>query len=197
MGQIKTPPKMIPYQIEKIENAICFFAFEQKKKTKKSLHQTFLYKYLAFFDFECLKETGRPSLGLKYRAMPRGPVPIDIYNKRRNYKTPLFVFQEEAPDKFIILPKNKPDLRFFSKYEIGIMKKLIEIYADSYITTNLISDASHEAIEAWKKTWKKKPNDLIDYISTFSNEILTKTDQELTYPEESYLTHRALEQSNL
>ena len=35
---------MIPYQKEKIENAICFFANEHQKKTKHPLYQTFLYK---------------------------------------------------------------------------------------------------------------------------------------------------------
>ena len=47
---------MIPYQKEKIENAICFFASEHQKKTKHPLYQTFLYKYLAFLDFESLRE---------------------------------------------------------------------------------------------------------------------------------------------
>lgn len=62
---------MIPYQKEKIENAICFFAYEHKKATRKFLTQTYLYKYLALFDFKCLEETGKPALGLKYMAMEK------------------------------------------------------------------------------------------------------------------------------
>ncbi|GAG44260.1 unnamed protein product, partial [marine sediment metagenome] len=41
---------MIPYKKEKSDNAICFFAFNHKRKTGKYLPQTFLYKYLAFLD---------------------------------------------------------------------------------------------------------------------------------------------------
>jgi uncharacterized phage-associated protein len=184
---------MIPYQTEKIENAICFFAFDHRKKTKKPLHQTFLYKYLAFLDFEAIKETGHPVLGLKYKAMKWGPVPEEIYNKKDNYKTPLFVFQKNSKEDIEVIPKKKPDLQFFSKYEIGLMEKLIEIFADKFIYTGLISDASHEAILAWKRTWHDKPNSIIDYRLTFTGEILLKQDAELTYPEENYLIYNALE----
>jgi hypothetical protein len=184
---------MIPYQTEKIENAICFFASEHKKKTRKPLYQTFLYKYLAFLDFEGLKETGRPVLGLKYRAMDKGPVPIEIYNKRSDYQTPLFIFQKDPEGKITILPKKKPDLQYFSKYEKGLMEKLIEIYADQFIPTKLISNASHEEILAWERTWAEKPNSMIDDRMTFAGDVLAKEDSELSYPEENYLIYRALE----
>jgi len=90
---------MIPYQKEKIENAICFFAHEHMKKTRQSLYQTFLYKYLAFLDFEILKETGRPCLGLSYMAMEHGPVPMEIYGKLHEWKSSCFTFTEEQDNK--------------------------------------------------------------------------------------------------
>ena len=77
----------IPFQKEKIENAISYFAAEHTKITRQPLFQTALYKYLAFFDFEILKKAGTPALGLKYSAMDKGPIPIDIYSQRENYKT--------------------------------------------------------------------------------------------------------------
>lgn len=185
---------VVPYQEEKIDNAICFFAKEHKKKTRKSLYQTFLYKYLALFDFESLKETGQPALGLTYRAMERGPVPISLYNKRRGLETDLYKFTEVERNKYIVACKErkKPNLDYFSKYEIDLMNKLIEIYASRFIDTNLISDASHEEITAWGKTWNRKRNDIIDYLLTFSDNILQKSDEELTYPEEIFLTFKAL-----
>lgn len=184
---------MIPYQTQKIENAICFFSSEHKKKTRKFLYQTFLYKYLAFLDFESLKETGRPVLGLKYKAMEKGPVPIDIYDKRADYQTSLFVFQKDLENRIMVLPKKKPDLRFFSYYEIALMVKLVEIFADKFVPTQLISNASHEEILAWKRTWKDHPNAMIDYRLTFSGDVLEKNDEELSYPEENYLIYQALE----
>lgn len=184
---------MIPYQKEKIENAICFFAREHQKKSGHPLYQTFLYKYLAFLDFESLRETGRPCLGLSYRAMEHGPVPIEIYDRYTKIKSALFEFRSVQDNVYAIYPKGKPDLDYFSKKEISRMERLIEIYAKDYIQTKMISDASHESILAWKKTWKSHPNGMMDYKSEFDDGLLNKKEEELTYPEESYLTYRALE----
>jgi len=184
---------MIPYQKQKIENAICFFAREHKKKTRKPLYQTFLYKYLAFLDFETIRETGRPCLGLTYLAMKRGPVPIEIYNQRDKIESDLFQFIPDQEDRRMVLAKTNPNLNYFSKKETNQMQRLIEIYADSYITTRLISDASHEDILAWKKTWKNKQNGIIDYATGFDDNLSYKKEEDLTYPEESYLINRALE----
>lgn len=104
---------MIAYRAEKIKNAICYFAAEHEKKTKKHLSQTFLYKYLAFLDFESLSDTGHPVLGLKYKAMGRGPVPIEIYDKRKDLKTECFEFKELEDEKFIIIPIGRPSGVFF------------------------------------------------------------------------------------
>lgn len=165
---------MIPYQKEKIENAICF-------------------KYLAFLDFTSLKETGEPALGLRYRAMERGPVPIDIYDKRESYSSPLFKFVKGERGSIMIFPGKEPDLDYFSPYEIGLMNRLIEIYARSYIPTRLVSDASHEEIAAWKRTWKTKPNGLIDYALEFGSNSAYVRDGEVPYPEERFLTSRTLD----
>ena len=183
---------MIPYQKEKIENAICFFAREHQKKIREPLYQTFLYKYLAFLDFESIRETGRPCLGLTYKAMERGPVPIEIYGKRDEIKSHLFEFRRDQEDRITIHPKSKPNLDYFSKKEISLMQRFIEIYAKSYIPAKLISDASHESILAWKKTWRSNQNGIIDYAAELDDNLLSKKEEELTYPEESYLIYRAL-----
>lgn len=178
---------MIPYQEKKIRNAICFFAREHRAKTRKPLYQTFLYKYLAFFDFISLRETGIPALGLRYQAMPRGPVPIDIYNIRD--KCAEFTKDEIG---YFVASRGKADLDYFSRYEINLMKRLIEIYAKSYIPAQLISDASHENIKAWKRTWNKSPNSIIDYSLEFEGLLTKKEDDELTCPEEIHLIQKAL-----
>lgn len=184
---------MIPYQKEKIDNAICFFANEHLTKAKKPLYQTYLYKYLALFDFQHLKEQGIPALDLKYKAMERGPVPIDIYSQRDNIKSECFEFRSDSGGNWVVIPKGKkPDMDFFSPAEIKIMKTLIEIYAQQWIKANDMSDASHQTILAWKRTWKKQPNTFIDYADEFDGEIMKKKDQDLTYQEEVYLTHKAM-----
>lgn len=185
--------EIIPYQKEKVENAICFFAKEHHARAKKLLYQTYLYKYLAFFDFLHLKERGIPALGLKYRAMPRGPVPEDIYNQRDDIKSDCFEFRPDQNGNKIVFPKKKkPDMDFFSPAEVKLMKTLVEIYAKNWINASDMSDASHETILAWKRTWKKHPNAIIDYADEFDGELFKKNDTDLTYAEEVYLIHRAI-----
>jgi uncharacterized phage-associated protein len=186
---------MIAYREEKIKNAICYFAAEHTKRTRKSLHQTFLYKYLAFLDFESLSDTGHPVLGLIYKAMERGPVPIEIYNKRKGLKTDCFEFKELQDDKFIIISKGRPNLEYFSSYEIKKMSRLIEIYADVFVKASDISEASHQNIKAWKEAWKKKKNSIIDYDTQFSGDIKHKSKKELTPPEEHYLIYKSLKEA--
>jgi uncharacterized phage-associated protein len=183
---------MIPYQKEKIDNAICFFAKMHKSKTKHYLYQTFLYKYLAFFEFNMLEKTGQPSLGLTFFAFPRGPVPKDIYENRKNIDNDLYRFKDVENNQYVIIAKKDPDLEYFSKDEIHEMNVLIEIYAKSYISSNLISDASHEKIKAWRKTWKSKPNKSIDISLTFDDNLFHKKDNELSFSEENYLLYNAL-----
>lgn len=180
---------MIPYRKEKIQNAIVFFAREHRKKTRKPLYQTYLYKYLAFLDFISLREIGRPSLELIYKAMKRGPVPIEIYEKKED--TPLYRFVKDERGE-IIVTKTKPNMDFFSSYEIDLMYRLIEIYATRWMTTSVMSDASHEDIAAWKRTYHQRPNTIIDYTLEFDGDLSSKRENELTYPEEVYLTLKAM-----
>jgi len=186
---------MVAYREEKIKNAICYFAAEHTKRTRKPLHQTFLYKYLAFLDFESLSDTGQPVLDLKYKAMERGPVPVEIYSKRKDLKTDCFEFKELEDDKFIIIPKGRPNLEYFSSYEIQKMSRLIEIYADVFVKASDISEASHQSIKAWREAWKKQKNSMIDYDTQFSGDIKNKSKKELTPPEEHYLIYKSLEEA--
>lgn len=186
---------MIAYRNEKIENAICFFAAMHKKATRKPLSQTFLYKYLAFLDFKSVEDTGRPAFGLQYRAMRMGPVPTEIYSKRENYKTSLFEFRRVGENQYVIISKAEPDLDYFSKAEIDEMNRLVEIYADAFVRAGDISEASHQTIRAWKKAWEKQPNSLIRYELAFDDDIERKDGTILSFSEENYLTHKAMEEA--
>ncbi len=187
---------MIAYQKEKLENAICFFALRHQERTRKPLAQTFLYKYLAFLDFESLEETGHPVLGLEYLAMGKGPVPIRIYDKRRTLKTECFEFKEVEKDKFIIVAKGRPNLEFFSRYEIKKMQRLIEIYADVFVRASDISEASHQAIRAWRKAYKRKKNSPIEYDLQFEEDISLRNPKDLTPAEESFLINKSIEEAS-
>jgi len=188
-----------PYNKERTDNAISFFASEYKKKTRNYLFQTQLYKFLAFFDFIGQERFGIPPLNLQYKAMEWGPVPIDIYKNRLNLDTSLYVFtvidknDDDKKEKIQVYPKGKPDLSYFSRQELNLMNHLLEIYADIFVKCGDMSDASHEEIKAWKKTWKTNPNGMIDYDLTFNDDLLEKNDDDLSAQEESYLIYKALQ----
>ena len=186
---------MISYQKEKIENAICFFALNHKKVTRQDLPQTFLYKYLAMLDFQSIKDNGIPVLGLTYRAMDYGPVPIEIYGERERYKSECFDFVKRDEKKIVVVPKKDatPDLDYFSAYEIKSMNRLIEIFADKFVTSMVISDVSHVEIRAWARAREIKKNSYIDYALNFDGDIRNKKEEELKTAERNYLIYHSLE----
>lgn len=179
---------IIPYRDQRIEGAIAFFASQHKAKTKKNLSQTALYKYLAFFDFNSLEDSGEPALGLTYIAMQRGPVPKEIYIEKRYTKSDYYKFVEVGTNlvEIISTSSNKDYLEYFSKYDEKLMNDLIEIYADNSVNASKMSDASHESIKAWKKAWRKKPNTIIDMADTFDNLEKKYINNTASMPEEHF-----------
>jgi hypothetical protein len=187
------PLQMIAYQQEKLDNAICFFAIEHKQLSGKPLTQTYLYKYLAFLDFSMVKETGVPTLGLDYRAMKRGPVPVPLYNERHKKKTGLYEFKKQEENIFIIEPKGPPNLDYFSEMEKEKMAELVCRYARRYSRTDEICEDSHKQISAWARTLK---NQIIDYRLMFKDDILSKKAEDLTPAEENYITYLAFKSTS-
>lgn len=186
---------MIAYQKEKIENAVCFFASKHKEHTGRNLYQTFLYKYLALFEFEYIKKYGRPPLGLKYLAMEKGPVPKEIYRKRDSYKSSCAQFRKAGENQYIVVPTARPDLDFFSAAELDEMVRLIQIYADQFVDTKLMSEASHQEIKAWRETYKKNPNGEIDPKLTFGKDFEKKKTKDRSIAEEDYLIFKVIEEA--
>lgn len=185
------------YQKERLENTLLFFSLEHYKKTKRYPSQTALYKYLAFFEFRYLEKTGIMPLELRYRAMKNGPVPIEIYDKREKTGAFSTVEFEQIKTKaghsaFIVKPNGKFNPDYFSDAELEEMGNLIEIFAQQWIGANEMSDASHEAILAWKKTFKKQANAIIDPIDNFERGILSLPLESLSSVEERFLTHRKI-----
>lgn len=198
----------IPYKDQRVEGAIAFFAAEHKKKTREVLSQTALYKYLAFFDFRSLEETGEPALGLTYQAMKNGPVPKEIYIDKKYRKSPLYLFEERTFYKdgkeftaYDIIPKpvkKKDYLNYFSEYDLELMNKLVFFFAQSWVTARIMSDASHEkkdGIKAWVKTWKKQRNAVIDMADTFDNLEEKYIKHAASGPEEHFFIYQKLHAS--
>ncbi|MDR1232608.1 MAG: SocA family protein [Spirochaetaceae bacterium] len=176
-----------------------FFSQEHYKKTKKYLFQTALYKYLAFFEFRYLKNNGDMPLGLRYIAMQHGPVPQEIYENRANpsfFSLVTFVpgTSKDGKTSYIVKPHGRFNEDYFSIAEIEEMNHLIEIFSQKWIGTGVMSDASHQEIKAWRKTFSQKPNQFIDPIEEFDRDITGVSQEELRTEELKYLMRRKMEE---
>lgn len=173
---------------KRLENAICFFAREFRRRTGRPLPSMGLWKLLAILDFWGVRELGRPVLGLKYHAWKWGPVPIDLY--RSHPISPLFTFEPKGENKFDIVASGNPDMDFFSRVEAERMDALAEIFADPDMSMKLMSEASHDDIMAWRRTWRDNPQGPIDFKFEFPGDIDTKPEEALSPEEESFLCWR-------
>jgi len=178
---------MIAYQKERKENAICFFADEFRKTARKNLPSMGLYKLLAFMDHWGVKNTGKPVFDFTYKAMQMGPVPMELYGQRSTIKSSLFSFLSKGEERFDVVSKGSPDLDFFSDKELGEMERLVAIFGDKSMTTLLMSEASHKDITAWNRTFRQKPNAVIDFGLTFLGDIYSKNEEKLTPEEDRFL----------
>jgi hypothetical protein len=188
---------MLSYQKERIENALLFFAQNHYKKTKRYLSQTFLYKYLAFFEFRYLKQYGDMPLELTYKAMERGPVPMEIYGNRDtpNYFSKV-TFEPTKTNSgnsmYLVKPKGTFEPDYFAEAELEEMDHLIEMFAQEWVGSTEMSEASHQAIQAWKKTYSRQPNADIDPIEEFDRDITAAPEDSLQNGELKYLMHRRM-----
>jgi len=188
---------MLSYRKERIDNALLFFAKNHYKKTKKHLSQTFLYKYLAFFEFRYLKKVGEMPLELTYKAMDRGPVPMEIYDNRGNpdyFSKVIFEpFQTKTgKDGYLVKPNGTFNPDYFAVAEIEEMNNLIDMFAQQWVGAPEMSEASHQAIQAWKKTYSRQPNADIDPIEEFDQDITAVPEETLQNAEYKYLVHRKM-----
>jgi hypothetical protein len=185
------------YRKERIDHSILFFAGKHYSKTHQYLSQTFLSKYLAFFEFRYLKTHGDMPLELTYKAMRHGPVPVEIYDNRNNpaYFS-LVTFESYTTAKggggYLVKPKGRFEADYFAEDELAEMNSLIEMFAQQWVNASIVSEASHQAIKAWRKTYNKTPNGYIDPIEEFDRNISAIPEDELSSQEERYLIHRKI-----
>ena len=159
------------------------------KKTKYC-YKLKLFKLLYFLDFEHFRQTGRTVTGLKYFAWPMGPVPKSLYEELSNSKEikkffniiPENYFDPELKnDKvFRLVPRLKFDKSLFSRREIEIMDKLVDLYKDTQ--SKDMTEISHDRQGPWYKVFKteKKPQGVIpyEYILDDSYESISKGEAE-------------------
>ena len=162
------------YNLDKFINATLFFVKEKVKK----LGITKLNKLLYYSDFEHYRLHGRSIIGDSYIRMPQGPVPEKSYNifkenfdcnENDSLKEAICLRHKAFPKgsmKIIAaMPTRKPDLSFFSKSELTVMRRIAYIWKDA--TAMMASDQSH-----LEKPYQmvSKNGDAIDYKSVLLEE---------------------------
>jgi uncharacterized phage-associated protein len=184
---------MIPYKKERLENAICFFIQQHEKKVRKPAYKTFIYKYLALFDFAVLEETGRPAFEIKYDAMERGPVPRGLYNNVDSIQFDKVEVFEDGDDRHVFSTKEEPDLDYFSDNEIALLHKIVNEAMRFRMKTNRVVEMSHQNIKAWKVAWDKRgtgKKEPMSYDDTFPC-VHEKKERDLTAQEDAFLLYKA------
>lgn len=154
------------YEREKLVNSIVFFA-----KKVKGLGKVKLFKLLYFVDLEHFRQTGRTLTGLEYKAMKMGPVPQDLYNeldnvaKHKDLRAAIIAmpaksgkshYDRRSENAVIIKAKATFDKQFFSKRELDILEKIVEVYKD--VLSNDISDIAHNRDLPWYKVFVEDKN---------------------------------------
>ena len=143
------------FDLDRLENLIGYIA-----SRVNDLYKTSLNKYLWYMDFLNYKNTLKSITGLRYIRYTYGPI-----IEGKNYELILNLDSKfEKEDREInynittkIHSKNNYDLSLFSKDEIQVIDRVIELLKDKTATN--ISDLSHEE-RAWIET---KDNELISY----------------------------------
>jgi hypothetical protein len=144
-----------------------------------------------------LKAAGDMPLELTYKAMDHGPVPMEIYNNRDNPDCFSNVIFEPVQTKsggtgYLVKPNGKYDSDYFAEDELDEMNSLISIFAQQWVGAAEMSEASHQAIRAWKTAYLRQPKADIDPIEEFDRDITVIPEDSLKTEELKYLMHRKM-----
>lgn len=132
---------------EKISQTIAYFS------DKLELYKTKLNKLLFYSDFLLYKRTGYSLTGIKYKAIPYGPVPAEyekLYLKLQDdHKINIVeVAFDNGNYGEIIRASEKFNLGYFSEVEIATLDTIANRFKG--MTTKQIVDISHKEL-AWKE----------------------------------------------
>jgi uncharacterized phage-associated protein len=143
---------------EKLINAIIYFLRETNH-----CHTLKLFKLLNFADFEHFRQTGRTIFGLEYHALPKGPVPISLWNEIKRggdqdlkNAISLFEVKDDITDELLrrdLKPKAQFDKKYFTKREIKIMDRVAEFFKE--LRAEDMSEFSHMKHLPWAKIYNK------------------------------------------
>lgn len=185
---------MIVNQQSKTANAIAFFAIRYKDRYGYWPAQMWIYKLLALLDYRILKATGRPCLGLDYLALDNGPVPSFLYDRRMaSQDGEIYCFIPARDSRRIdVAAKQEPNMDYFSDRAAEEMERLADEFIDSGKDLAYLIDATH-SLNAWRVARRIADQNhrgrvYMEYADEFPDDIASKSVEELSFQEESFLT---------
>jgi len=168
---------------KRILAAIAYFL-----KNTRNCRKTKLGKLLFFLDFTHFKKYGTSVTGYDYIAMPKGPVPIQLYEAITNdslhedFRKALSIVEEIDDDgkskgfMIQVRPKANIETKWLSPKELHVLEEVATIFRDA--TAAQMSEITHLKNTPWEKTLREKgPNQVIDYRLALDEDITLGTDE--------------------
>jgi uncharacterized phage-associated protein len=179
---------------EKLINAILYFLRETKH-----CHTLKLFKLLNFSDFEHFRQKGRTIFGLDYRALPKGPVSIKLFDEIKRggdadltAAVSLFEVKDEITDALLrrdLKPRVEFDKKWFTRRELQILERVALFFRD--LPAEDMSEFSHAQKEPWAQIYKDGkgvgqliPPELVFDSEPLMQEIPTIESKDLEYRRE-------------
>ena len=144
---------------EKLLNAIIYFL-----GATNHCHTLKLFKLLNFADFEHFRQSGRTIFNLKYRALPKGPVPTELFDEIKRgggadlrAAIALYEVKDEITDALLkrdLKARGKFDKQFFTKREFKILERIAEFFRD--LKAEDMSEFSHQNNKPWRSVYGEK-----------------------------------------
>ncbi len=140
----------VSYSPAKIESAVKYFI-----KEMGGVFVTKMNKLLFYADFLCYRRKGYGLTGLKYSALPYGPVPENwgrVYDSIPGIRMDEYVF----PDMTSGIELNsgiESDLNVFDEMEVGVLKDVAEQFRNT--KAGEISQISHKE-KGWLDNYKSR-----------------------------------------
>ncbi len=189
---------MIAYSKERLDNAVAHFAKCHEEITGDRAYKTYIFKYIALFDFMILEETGKPAFDINYDAFERGPVPTELYDHIDEYSSSFFSIIDDENGNHFISPSQNINMDYFSKFEQEKINQVVEESIFPGMKTDDVCNKTHVDILAWQIAWENRGTSRrvpMDYSEEFKN-ILDKEEADLSPEEESFLVYRGLKLAN-
>jgi hypothetical protein len=145
--------------MDKVTNMIAFFANHLQP------FKTMMNKLLFYADFYHFKNSGFAISGLTYKAIQKGPVPINYETlldkaiEKKKVRLELVDFGEYYGEKFVGVDENTFDETVFNESELKSLKSIANYFKNDTVKT--IVNKSHD-----EKAWKNNIENfgIIDYL---------------------------------